>query len=212
MSLYNLTVLARDKRKKGKQLLKEGFIPAVMYGPAREAKALVVGTKDFTNIFREAGKSQIISIEIEGKTFPTLVHALERDPLSDAIIHIDFYQTTKGHKVFATIPLIFKGIPPGVRDKGGTLVTNMREVEVEAFPEALPPSFEVRLTRLEEFGDEIFVSDLVLPEGVNLITPREVVIVSLLAPRREGGKVTEKGGEEETSSQAEEPKGDKNRT
>lgn len=185
MSTYTIIATSRKGPAKAKNLLKEGFIPAVVYGHNFKTQVLQVPQKEFLKIYREAGSSQLISLQIDGKALSTLVHEVQKDPVSHEIIHVDFYHITKGQKVTALIPLVFEGVAPGVKDKGGTLITHMREIEIEGLPEKLPASLAVDISSLEEFGDEIKVSDLKLPEGVQTTVQPEVIVAALLAPAPE---------------------------
>lgn len=191
MPPYKLSAFTRDSEKKAKDLRREGMIPAVIYGPNFSTKTLCVSQREFAKVLHEAGTSQVVTLTVGDEEYPALIHEIQRESLKNTITHIDFYHITKGHKVLAAIPLVFVGTSPGAKDKGGILSTNIREVEVEALPEKLPPSLEVDLHRLKEFGDEISVDDLLMPEGADCLTQKDLVIVSLLEPRREEEKVSE---------------------
>lgn len=157
----------------------------MVYGPGFKARPLNLAMKEFMKVFHAAGESQVVTLDMKGESIPVLIHDIQRHPLTNTIIHVDFYRITKGHKVGAMIPLVFVGVSLGVKDKGGTVLTMVREVEVEALPEALPPGFEIDLSILKEFGDEIVVGDITLPSGVSMITPLDVVVVSLAQPTKQ---------------------------
>lgn len=182
MATYTLSVSMRDTKQTRAQLAKEGLIPAVVYGPGMEPLTISVLETDFGKVFHRAGTSQVITLEIGKDTNPTLVHEVQHNPVSGRVAHVDFYHITKGHKVSAPIPLVFVGVSLGVKDLGGTLVTHMREIEVEGLPEKLPASIEIDLAVLKEFGDEIKVSDIALASDVNPLVQADMVVVSLLAP------------------------------
>lgn len=198
MATYTLSVLAKTQKKTRPELHKEGLIPGVVYGPGMDALALYIKEKDFIRVFHAAGMSQIIVLEVEGKTNPTLVHEVQRDPLTGRVHHVDFYHVTKGHKVSALIPLEFVGVSTGVKDLGGTLVTHIRDLEVEGLPDNLPAFLSLDISSLKEFGDEIDVSDIALPEGVAALAEPSLVVVSLLAPaakEKEEAPVVEESSE-----------------
>ncbi|MBI3335052.1 MAG: 50S ribosomal protein L25 [Candidatus Portnoybacteria bacterium] len=201
MTNFTINAFLRDA-KKARRALREGMIPAVVYGPHFSTKTLCVSQREFAKIFQEAGTSQVVTLTVGDEEYSVLIHEIQRDPLKNSITHIDFYHFTKGHKVLAAIPLVFIGTSSGAKDKGGILVTNIREIEVEALPEKLPPSFEVSLQNLSEFGDEISVGNLLMPQGVECLTQKDLIIVSLLEPKREEAKVSEQAGEEKTDSGA----------
>lgn len=185
MSTYTLRAGLRDLKKNPRQLLKEGIIPAVVYGPGFATKTIQIEEKEFSKVFKDAGTSQVIQIDLQGTPVPTLIHDMQRNSLSERIVHLDFYHITKGHEVQARIALRFVGASSGVKDKGGTLVTNVHEIEIQGLPEKLPASIEVDISFLEEFGDEILLKDIALPEGVKVRAAAELVVASLLAPARQ---------------------------
>ncbi len=182
---YKLSVMPRERGEKVRKFIREGGIPGVIYGPGFKARSLNISAKEFVKVLREAGESQVVSLDMKGETIPVLIHDVQRHPLTQNVIHVDFYHITKGHKVQAMIPLTFAGMSPGVKDKGGTVLTMVREVEVEALPEELPHGLEIDLGSLKEFGDEILVGDIPLPSGVTMITAPDIAIISLAEPAKE---------------------------
>jgi len=188
MSSYQLSVTPRKRDQRIKGLLQRGYIPGVVYGPGFTPASISMNAKEFTKIIQEAGTSQIIDLSLEGSAIPTLMHEFQRDPITGLVTHVDFYHVTKGHKVSAMIPLVFVGISQGVKDKGGTLVTHLREVQVEGLPEKLPASLEVDITGLQDFGNEITLKDLPIPADITFLGDFETSVVSLLAPQGEEKK------------------------
>jgi len=185
MSTYTLSAALRDPKKNPRQLIREGFIPAVVYGPGFATKTIQIEEKEFSKVFKDAGTSQVISLDLQGTPVPTLIHDMQRHSLSERIVHLDFYHITKGHEVQARIVLSFVGVSGGVKDLGGTLVTNVHEIEVQGLPEKLPASIEVDISSLREFGDEILLKDIALPQGVKVRAAPELVVASLFAPARQ---------------------------
>jgi large subunit ribosomal protein L25 len=167
--------------KKVKALRKKGIIPAILYGPGIKNLPLEIDSKEFEKILREAGESSLIKLQIgdekmRNKEFTVLIHEIEKDPLTLKPIHIDFYQPKLKEEVEVLVPLIFEGESKAVKELGGTLVKNISEVRVKALPLNLPKEIKVSIEKLRTFEDEIFVSDLKLPEGVKILKdPREIV-------------------------------------
>lgn len=177
---------ARDRNKmKAKEVRRQHLIPAIIYGHGIQPLKIAVSSKEFTKIFHRASTSHVITLETKEKPFLALIHDIQRDPLTRGVSHIDFYHIAKGDKVSALIPLVIRGISPGVKDHGCTLVTHIREIEAEAFPEELPSSIEIDISHLNGAGDEIAVKDLPIIKGVNFFMSKEILIVSLMAPKRE---------------------------
>lgn len=165
--------------KKVDSLRQKGLIPAVLYGPIhKESLVLEVDYKEFERIYKDAGESSLISLEIDKTKNLVLIHDVKIDSLSGKIIHIDFYQPRLDEETEAGIPLVFEGEAAVVKELGGTLVKNFHEVEVRALPQNLPKEIKVNIEKLKTFEDVILIKDLIIPKGVEILKePDEVVIL-----------------------------------
>ena len=183
----------------GKKVRKEefaGLIPGIVYGAQIKNIPVFFAAKEFNQVFREAGESSLIQLEIDNKDkFLALIHSVQRHPLTEEIIHVDFYVPNPKKKVKTLVPLAFIGEAPAVKI-GGILVKGIQEIEVKAFPANLPHEIAVDISRLENIGDEILVKDLVAPEGVELVREANDIVISVVAPEKE--EITEEAEEKET--------------
>ena len=170
--------------KKVKALRKGGVFPAILYGAKTKPINLEVDLKEFEKIFKEAGESSLISLEVEGKKTPVLVHQIQRDPLTYQFIHVDFYQPDLEKEIVAKVPLIFEGEAPGVKELGGTLVKNLSELDVKALPQNLPHEIKVDVTCLKTFEDKVLVKDLKVPEGVKILKEPDVILSFVATPEK----------------------------
>ncbi len=169
--------------KNAKDARKNGLIPAVFYGHKLKSTSVCVDEKEFLKIYKEAGESTLVSLNIEGqKSSPVLISDTQEDPLSGKIIHIDFYHPNLKEKVEAEIPLIFVGESPAVKDMEGTLVKNMSEVQVKALPEDLPHDIKVDVSGIKTFEDIIQVKDLQVPGNVEIVDEEEWTVAMVSAP------------------------------
>ncbi len=210
--MISLSVKERkEKEKNAKKTREKGFIPAVLYGPKiKENRLLEVEKKAFQEVYKEAGESSLISLEIEkeNKKYPVLIYEVQIQPLSGEIVHIDFYQPSLDEEVETTVPLVFEGLAPAVKELGGTLIKNISEIEVKALPLKLPKEIKVNVETLKTFDDEITIADLKVPEGVKIIKePGEVV--ALVVPPEKVEEELEKPVEEEIEEAEKITKGDK---
>jgi len=176
--------------KKVKALRKQGLIPAELYGHDVENIHLSVPTKEFLKVFKEAGESTIVKLVLsdsEGSKneFNVLIHDLQKNSLTDEISHIDFYQVRMGEKITISVPLEFIGEAPAVREKEGILVRAMQEVEVEALPADLPARIKVNLDKLSDIGMSIYVKDLRVAKGVEILVEPETVVATVTEPAKE---------------------------
>lgn len=173
--------IRKELGKKVKDLRIKGILPAVLYGPKIETFPLEVDEKEFEKVFKEAGESSLISLEVDKKKFLVIIHAIEIDAISKKTIHIDFYQPRLDEEISAEISLVFIGEAGAVKDLGGTLVKNIHEIEVKALPENLPHEIKVDLEKLKTFEDTILVKDLALPANVRIVKGLDD-IVALVSP------------------------------
>lgn len=174
--MLKLKVLKRDAVEKPEEIRESGYIPAVFYGPKEAAQSIKVVYSDFEKVFKEAGESTVVIIEIEGVEHETLIHDVSYHPVRGNISHIDFYVIEKGKKVQVGVPLEFIGVSPAEKNLGGTLVKVMYEIEIEAMPKDLPHEIEVDISSLVDFDSQIHASDIKLPTGVTLVTDSDEVI------------------------------------
>ena len=181
-----LTVQKREIfGKKVNSLRRESLIPAELYGHGLENIHLSVPAKDFSKLFKEAGESTIINLNLENKKLPVLIHEVSVDPLSDKIIHIDFYQVRMDEKITTSVPLEFIGEASAVKEKEGVLVKAMQELEIRALPADLPHNFKVELDKLSDIGMSIYVKDLEIPKGVEVLVEPETVIATIKEQAKE---------------------------
>jgi len=175
--------IRQDFGKKVKSLRKKGILPGVLYGPKMKTAAPIeINLKEFEKIYKAAGESSLISLEVDKKKFLVLIHEVARDPLTDKLFHIDFYQPSLEKEVTVTLPLVFEGEALAVKDSGGTLVKNISEIEVKAFLQNLPHEIKVNIENLKTFADNIKILDLKLPEGVKVQRAAGEIVAHVLAP------------------------------
>lgn len=183
-----------------KTLRKKGFIPAIVYGPGHKPLPIQVDYQEFEKVFEIGGESTILKLKIhpvirqgapsddgakskveENKN--VLIHDVDRDPVEDKFIHIDFYQIRMDKAISAEVPLVFEGEAPAVKNLEGVLVKNITEIEVEALPKDLPHEIKVDISCLETFDEHIRIKDLKLSEGVKILADPEEVIALVTPPR-----------------------------
>lgn len=184
-----LTLSAKIRKDIGKKLnflRKEGKIPAIIYGPAIKSLPLEINRQEFEKVFGKAGESSLISLLIESETKKRLVliHEVQKEPLKSEIIHVDFYQPSLKEKVETTVPLVFEGEARAVKELGGTLVKNIKEIEVKALPQDLPHEIKVNVQELKTFDDKILIKDLKIPKEVEVLRDFDEIVALVSPPEK----------------------------
>ena len=169
--------------KKVKKLRTTGEIPAVLYGHNIKPLNLSVSARDFNKIFNEAGETSLVSLMLGEKKHNVLIHDFERDPVSDEILHVDFYEVKMDEKIKAKVSLKFIGESAAVKQENGIFIHALNEVEVEALPQDLPKEILVDISSLAAFGDKIKVADLKIPGGVKILAQAEEILATVVPPR-----------------------------
>ena len=170
---------------KVKTLRKKGFLPAVIYGEGMESKSIAMPFVDFERVFRAAGESTLVTLNVAGKAHNVLIHDVAYDALCGQPIHADFYAVRMDKVIRATVPLEFFGESSAVKGEGGILVKVMHEIEVEALPQDLPHELRANLGALSTFESKLLVKDIMLPKGVELIADADEIVALVEAPRSE---------------------------
>lgn len=195
-------------RQKGEKLPQDK-IAAVVYGPKTDNQTLAVDYKEFEKVFKQAGESTLIDLVIGEKgQAPALIHQIQYNPLNGRYMHVDFYQIDMDKKIKVEIDLILSGIEEVEKKTGGEAVVNLDKIHVECSPKDLVRDIKYDVTeKLKEIGDVIYVKDIALPEGLELITEEDIPVISLQAIKEE--VVEEKT---ETKESEAEQAGDENKT
>ena len=185
--MEKIELQAQIRQSVGKSLnslRKDGFLPSVVYGHGFETLPIQLRYKDFEKAFKAAGESTLINLKIGDKEEPTVIKDVQRDPVTDQIIHADFYKVNLKEKIKAKVPVVFIGESEAVKG-GGILVKTVSELEVEALPQDLPHEISVDISVLNSFGDEIKIKDIKVLDDVKIEANPEDVVALVQEPREE---------------------------
>jgi len=187
MEAKSLTIEPRTDLGKNAsyRVRKSGFIPGVLYSHG-ECEKIQIPRKDFFKLFKgKISESVIFDIHTTDKKGDiekmAYVKDYQMDPLTGEILHIDLFKVTKDEKIHTHVPIEFMGIAKGTK-LGGILEVDMREIEVECLPKDLPEKAQIDVTELM-VGDSIHVKDIVLAEGVKIMSNPEASIASVHVPK-----------------------------
>ena len=196
--------------KKVKRLRRGGVIPANVYGHALESVAIQVPKDDLVHLLRSAGRNEIVYLRLDGEELrPTFVRQVQRNPATDAILHVDFYQISLKEKVRMDVPVALVGTAPAEQTHGGTLLLSLDRIAVEGLPMEIPSFIEVDVSGLEEIDATIYVRELDVPSEVTVLSDPEQVVAKVAPPHvekevEEEEEVLEEGEEVPEEGEAEE--------
>ena len=164
----------------------KGQVPVVLYGPDyKEGLAGIVEQRAVAAVTASARRdTTLIELKMsDGTIANALIRDVQRHPLSRQLRHIDFYQVLEGHKVKVEIPvrLVNADKAKGVKD-GGVLTQATRSLEVEVQPAEIPDEFTYDAAAAD-LGAEVFVKDLDIPEGIDVLTDAEALVFHIAEPK-----------------------------
>jgi large subunit ribosomal protein L25 len=207
-AVNQLKAAVRTETGKGasRRARRDGKIPAVLYGHGADPQHLELPGHDFAAVLRHAGTNAVLTLDIEGKEQLALTKALDIHPIRRTIQHADLLVVRRGEKVVVEVRVVVEG-----EAASGTLVTQeSNAIEIEADAMSIPEQLTVSVEGIEP-GTQFTAGQVTLPNGVNLISDPELLVVNVVnAPTAEelaeegAGEVAEaataevaEGGEEE---------------
>lgn len=189
----NATVRAQTRRNANQQLRASGRIPAVIYGRHHQPQNLQVDARELEDLFHH-GASENLLVDLNVKDDANakrlaLVQDVQHHPLSGKVLHVDFHEVAENEKVTIFVPVETTGEPVGVKTGGGVLEHVLFKIKVRALPKDLPEQVVLDVSALE-VDRAIHLKDIKLPEGVEVLGNKEVVVVACATPRAEEVEAT----------------------
>lgn len=182
--LYELAGEKREAdRKSTATLRKELKVPAVLYGPKmKENVHFSIAESDIEKIL-SVSKTKLQKLTVDGKEYKTLLKKVDFDPVTDKVLHADFYVLDDKTPVKLRVPIRLTGIARGVRDGGGRVLQPLRIVNIKVLPENIPALFELDVTNLD-IGHSLNVGELDMEGIIPLDNPNQT-IVTIVPPKSE---------------------------
>lgn len=174
----------RDRTGKGvaRSLRRAGMTPAVLYGGGN-SMPIKISSKDLTRfIHSTAGEQVMVNLQFpDGENRLALMKDYQVDPLKGEVLHTDFFEVSMTEEIRVTVHVATAGEPIGVKRDGGILQHGIREIEIQCLPGRVPGHVTVDVSGLET-GKSIHVRDLVLGEGIKILTDLDEVVATVTAP------------------------------
>ena len=167
--------------KKVKRLRQQGVIPVHLYGPGVDPQPLQCETTKLVDVLVRAGGNTAVTVTVQGgqETHLAFAREIQWDPRRDDILHVDFLAVDASRPVSAQVPITLIGDSPGSRTAGGTVMQQLRDLNVEALPLEVPRELELDLSMLTEPDGVLRAADIVIPGNVTLLTDPEDVVVRI---------------------------------
>jgi large subunit ribosomal protein L25 len=186
-------------KKNSKKLRKQGMVPCVLYGGGENVHFLAP-ENDFRHLVYTPN-AYLVKLDIDGKEYKCVLHEIQFHPVSDKILHMDFYQVFDDKYVSMQVPVQLNGVPEGVK-QGGKLSLESRRIKARALPGDLPDVLVIDVSKIG-LGKSIKVNELNFP-GIQLLDSPNTVIASVKLTRAARGlTVEEEAAEAEAEAAAE---------
>jgi large subunit ribosomal protein L25 len=173
-------------KKASKALRKQGLVPCNIYGEQKDANGQPVAMA-FASPMSELRKLvytphiYVVNLLIDGESHPAILKELQFHPVTDALLHVDFFEVNDQKPITIGVPVKLNGLAQGVRD-GGRMNLSIRKIDVTAPYQNIPEHLDIDVTGLR-LGKSIKVGELSF-EGLELATPKEVVVCSVKMTRQ----------------------------
>lgn len=182
-------VLKATKRdvigKKVGALRRQGKLPAVLYGHRIETTAIMLDAHEGSQTLSHLTSSSLVTIDLDGKGFLTLVKEKQRDFIKNRLVHLDFQVVSLTEKMRTKVGIELTGRAPAVKDFNAVIHAGLTEMEVECMPQDLPERIVVDISGLAKLGDSVRVRDVVLSDKVEILCDLEEIIAVANAPKKE---------------------------
>ncbi len=168
-----------------RRLRKEGKLPAVFYGKNIQNVSLILDKKEIFDVLKsETGENTIFKVSFNSKKKNAMIKELQKDPVTDELLHADLILIAMDEVVNITVPLVLIGEAVGVKAEGGFVDCVNREIEVECLPKDIPENIEIDISDLH-LHQSIKLDEISPPKGVTITTDPQSVIVLIQAPSKE---------------------------
>lgn len=188
MEIRELTVAPREGVGKSvsRRLRRSGKTPGILYGGASPVNIAVDPREVFRIIHGHEGSTQLLRVTFEGSKDSRMVilRDLQLDPVSENLVHVDLQEVNMDKPIQVTVALHHVGEAIGVRDTQGILEMVLREIQVSCLPGNIPEDLKADVSNLA-IGDVLTVGELVVPEGVRVLTDKAQAVATVAPPAAE---------------------------
>ncbi len=171
--------------KQVKQLRRKGIIPGVVYGPKhREAIAVQMNWSELRPVLIKAGATHLIDLNLEGETISVLVREVQRHPVRNEVLNIDFYAADVNVPLKTVVPLVIPNLEAHSKRLGARILQSVTTVEVESLPKDIPPQITIDLSGFSNIR-YIRFKDLPPIEGVKIVADEDTIVARVFTGAEE---------------------------
>jgi large subunit ribosomal protein L25 len=193
-------VVAEPREVVGKKvsvLRRQGILPAVVYGAGQESENIQLVARDFDVLMRTTTRNTLVDLKVgKGKATPVLLQGIHEHPVRRNPMHVDFLVVSMTEAITVDVPVNYMGDSTAADKLGGTLLHMRDSISVSVLAAALPSAIDLDITPLDSFEAVLHVSDLIVPEGVTVLTDADELLARVQPPRVEEEPVFGAEGEE----------------
>lgn len=176
----------RPEGSKPNSLRRNGRIPANLYGhQGTKSISLTLDAKAAENLLKKASlNNTIVDLNVTDAPWrgKTLIREVQTHPTKRSLYHVSFFAVAAHGDLDVEVPIHFVGEAVGVKQEGGILDPVMTQLQVRCAPENIPDAIEINVSNLN-IGDNLYLHEIVLPQGVTSLDESERVVVSILPPQ-----------------------------
>lgn len=183
MAEFQLAAEVRHQRgKKNRKIRSSGFVPGIVYGPSIDPIGVQFPYRAIEVTLMNAGGTNLIDIEVNGETYPSLAREVQRDVVRGDILHVDFLAVDQSQRIRVEVPIEMVGRSPVVVAREGILITGRSSLTLEVFPSDIRDRIIIDLSELTELGSEVLVRDLSFGESVTVHNDPNEMLAKIVQP------------------------------
>lgn len=183
MAEFQLAAEARQAQgKRNRQLRREGYVPGIVYGPSIDPINVQFPYRAVEVTLMNAGGTNLIDINVNGDSFPSLAREVQRDVVRGDILHVDFLAVDQTQRISVEVPIVMDGESPVVAAREGILITGRSSLTLEVFPSDIRDRIVIDLSNLTEMGAEVLVRDLTFGENVTVHNDPNEMLAKIVQP------------------------------
>ncbi|KXS49746.1 large subunit ribosomal protein L25 [Halanaerobium congolense] len=186
MERHSIEAELRTETGKGaaRKIRRNGLIPGVVYGRGNDPRSIKLDPQNIEKLLQSNAIFDLTFVGEDGEgeddEAVVIIKDYQKDVIKQNLLHVDFQFISMDEKITVSVPMHLEGDAVGVRD-GGVLQQLLREIEIDALPAEIPEEITIDISELE-VGQSLSVVDLDLPEGIDLVTDSDEVIVTVVTP------------------------------